>query len=167
MTSFYSQSKMEVITMNRRTNRLAQSYNDIRGFTLIELMVCIAIISILATTAFYSMTDSRKKTQNIVAMAEANGLGKTVISAVVDEADINFAHLPSDGSAFGNEDTAGNARKAIFFFSKGVKAEVTGNTNFGGSGKAFCEAEVWYANGDKKFYLLIDEINGVSTFPEY
>lgn len=144
-----------------------QHCNNIRGFTIIELMVSVAIVSILATTAFYSMIDSRRKAQDIIALAEANGLGKTVVSAVVDGADINFAHLPDDGSAFGNEDTSGNARDSIFFFSSGVRAEVTGNTNFGGTGMAFCEAEIWHAGGDKTFYLLIDEINGINTFPEY
>ena len=153
--------------MIRRTNRLIQNCTDMRGFTIIELMITVSIICILATTAFYSMTDSRRKAQDIVALAEANGLGKTVISALVDGADINFAHLPDDGSAFGNEDTSGNARPSIFQFSAGVRAEVTGNTNFGGSGMAFCEAEIWHANGDKTFYLLIDEINGISSFPEY
>jgi prepilin-type N-terminal cleavage/methylation domain-containing protein len=159
---------MEVITMNRRTNRLAQSYNDIRGFTLIELMVCIAIISILATTGFYSMIDSRKKTQDIVALTEVNSLGKTVIEAVVDGADINFAHAEGDGSAVGGQDTSGNARQPIFYFSKGVKAIITGNTQWGDKKLAFCEAHVWYSGSDKLPYILvIDEENGINSFPEY
>jgi len=153
--------------MIRRANRWFQNYNDARGFTIIELMVSVAIVSILATTAFYSMIDSRRKAQDIVALAEASSLGKTVMSAVVDGADVNFAHLPDDGAAVGNEDTSGNARQSIFFFSGGVRAEITGNTNFGGSGMAFCEAEIWHAGGDRTYYLLIDEINGVSSYPEY
>ncbi|MDJ0817231.1 MAG: type II secretion system protein [Desulfobacterales bacterium] len=153
--------------MIRRTNRVIQHCKDMRGFTLIELMIAVAIISILMTTGFYSMIDSRRKTQDIVAMAEANSLGKTVLNALVDEADINFVHLPGDGSAFGGEDTSGSARQPIFFFSNGVKADITGNTKFYPSGKAFFEADVWYANSSKKFYLLIDEKNGINTFPEY
>lgn len=153
--------------MIQRTNRVIQNYKDMRGFTIIELMVAVAIISILATTAFYSMIDSRRKTQDIVAMAEANSLGKTVIEAVVDGADINFAHAEGDGSAFGGKDTAGNARQPIFYFSKGVRADVEGSTNHPPAGLAYCEATVWYANSDKPFYLLIDEASGVNTFPEY
>ena len=149
---------------------MIQNHNDMLGFTLVELMVTIAIISILGTTAFYYWSDSRSKAMDIIALSETNGLGKAVISAVVDEADINFEHLPGDGNAVGNEDTSGNDRPSIFIFSGGVRAEITGNTNFGGSGKTFFEAEVWHIGGGEKadpFYLLIDEINGVSTFPEY
>ena len=154
--------------MIQRTNQVTQNYKDMRGFTIIELMIAVAIVSILATTAFYSMIDSRRKTQDIVAMAEANSLGKTVIEAVVDGADINFAHAPGDGSAIGGQDTSGNARKPIFFFSKGVRAQITGNTQYGANGLAFCEARVWYAGSDKlPYYLLIDEETATNTFPEY
>ena len=154
--------------MIRRTNRVVQHYKDMRGFTIIELMVAVAIISILATTGFYSMIDSRRKTQDIVALAEVNSLGKTVIEAVVDGADINFAHAEGDGSAVGGQDTSGSARKPIFFFSKGVRAQITGNTQWGDKKLAFCEAHVWYAGSDKLPYILvIDEENGINSFPEY
>ncbi len=153
--------------MIRRTNQVTQNYKDMRGYTLLELMVSIAIVTILAATAYYSMIDSRRRTQEIVAMAEATGLGKTVISALADGADINFAHEPVDGSAFGGEDTSGNARQPIFFFSKGVRADVEGSTSYPPTGMAYCQATVWYANSDKPFTFMLDEALGINSFPDY
>ena len=153
--------------MIQRTNQVTQNYKDMRGFTIIELMIAIAIVCILATTGFYSMIDSRRKTQDIVALAEVNSLGKTVIEAVVAGADINFAHAEGDGSAFGGVDTSGSARKPIFFFSKGVRADVEGSTSYPPTGMAYCQATVWYAGSDKPFTFMLDEALGINSFPDY
>ena len=140
--------------------------DNTRGFTMIDLAVVIAIISVLSTIAVKSFIESRVHLVDAVALAETRGLGKAVIDAFLEEEDIDFTHNIGDGPVIGALDTAGNPRKPIFRFSPGIRATIVGSSNVGGTGKGMCTATVIHTNGSEPYTFVIDEINHITYFPD-
>ena len=140
-------------------------HNNCRGFTMIELAVVIAIIGVLSTIAVKSVMDSRKHVVDAAALAETRGLGKAVINAFLEGYDVDLTHNPGDGPQIGTLDTSGNGRSRVFEMSSGMQALIIGSSDFGGSGKGSCEAWISHPNGSKTYYLLIDEVNNITSFP--
>ena len=136
-----------------------------RGFTLLELMVVIAIIGVLATIAMRSFMTTRAKVMDAAAFSDARSLGTAITNAFIDGVDVDFAHVATDGSKIGTQDTSGGPRKAVFSLSKGIQAQITGDSNYDDSGFGMCSAEVWWPGSPKKFFLEIDEEHGVFSFP--
>jgi prepilin-type N-terminal cleavage/methylation domain-containing protein len=152
--------------MISKMKKLSINLNNSRGFTMIELAVVIAILGVLTSMAIKSFMDSRVHVMDAVALAEAQGLGKSVIDAFLEGDDVDFTHNPGDGPQIGGLDTSGNGRKPVFALSPGMEALIVGSSNFGGTGKGSCEAWVSHPNGSKTYYLLIDEVNNITSFPD-
>ena len=139
--------------------------NNNRGFTMIELSVVLAILGLLTSMAVKSFMDSRIHVRDAVALAEAQGLGKAVLDAFLEGDDVDLTHNPGDGHVIGSLDTSGNSRKSVFAMSPGMQASIIGSSDFGGTGKGSCEAWISHPNGSKTYYLLIDEVNNITSFP--
>lgn len=136
------------------------------GFTFMELMVVFAIIGVLASIAITSFVSTRTKVLEAAALSEAQSLGKVVLNAFLDGADVNLAHAVGSGPLIGTLDTGGNPRKPIFSLGNGLVAEITGNSNAGGPGIGFCDADVWHPSSPlKKFTVTIDEALQITSFP--
>ena len=66
-----------------------------RGFTLIELMIVVAIIGILAAVAIPMFMDSMKKAKNTEAKLQLNKLGKSAKEAYIRDGGFVIASLAS------------------------------------------------------------------------
>jgi prepilin-type N-terminal cleavage/methylation domain-containing protein len=152
--------------MIAKMRKIFINLHDSRGFTMMELVVVIAIVGVLASIAIISYMDSRMHMMDAAALSEARGFGKSVINVFLDGGDVNLTHNPGDGRQIGALDTSGNGRNPVFQMSAGMEAEIIGNSDFGGSGKGSCEAEIWHPLGSKRYYLLIDEVNEITLFPD-
>ena len=132
---------------------------------MMELVVVIAIVGVLASIAIKSYMDSRMHMMDAAALAEARGLGKSVINVFLDGGDVNLAHNPGDGPQIGAFDNNGNSRNPVFNLSAEMEALIFGSSDFGGTGKGSCEAWVSHPLGSRTYYLLIDEENEITSFP--
>ncbi len=151
--------------MMQRKREMFKIYKNNSGFTMIELMMVMAIISILSGIAMKSFITTRTRVGDAAAIAETQALGKAIVNAFLDGIDVDLSHLAEGGSEIGAKDTSDNARPPIFTLSNDIRAHIVGNSNSGGPGFGQCEATVWYANGTKSFWLFIDEATAVTSFP--
>ena len=139
--------------------------NNSRGFTMLELMVVMAIISLLALTAMQTYFTTREKVMDAAALSDARSLGTAVSNAFIGGVDVNLSHDPGDGSKIGTLKTTGGDRRPIFKLTNGMRAEITGNSNYGGTGFGFCSAEIWWPGSLKRYVFEIDEESGVISTP--
>jgi prepilin-type N-terminal cleavage/methylation domain-containing protein len=153
--------------MMQRKRPIITIYKNDYGFTLMELMVIIAIIGILASIAIGNYRDTRMKVIETAALSETQLLGKVVYNVFLEGGDVNLSHLPGAGPNIGTLDTSGNSRSPIFKLSNGLVAQITGNSDWGGTGSGMCVAEVWHPLSPKSYWFVIDEAGGTSSFPTY
>jgi len=154
-------------TVIQKIRQLFTNLKDNRGFTLMELCVVVAIVGVLASIAIKSYMDSRMHMVDAAALAEARGLGKSVINIFLDGGDVDLFHNPADGPQIGAVDTSGNGRKPIFVLTSGIQADITGNSDWAGTGKGQCVAWVSHPLGSKSYLLVIDEVGGTTSFPTF
>ena len=150
----------------QKTRQKHTTYQNNRGFTLLELMVVIAIVGVLASIAITSFMSTRTKVLEAAALAEAQSLGKVVFNAFLDGLDVDLTHAVADGPVIGELDTGGNPRAPIFSLGNGLVAQITGGSNAGGSGIGICDADVWHPSSPlKKYTVYIDESLQITSFP--
>ena len=151
--------------MLQRTRQIITIDKNNCGFTLVELMVVIAIVAVLSSIAIRSFLSSRMNVLDAAALAESHSLGKVVTNVFLDRKDVDLTHHEGDDPKIGTLDTSGNSRESIFILSNGIEAEITGNTNWGGTGLGRCVAEIWHPGGTKRYWLIIDETADLFSFP--
>jgi len=137
------------------------------GFTLMELCMVIAIIGLLATVAIANYTGSRRHMADAAALAEAQGLGKAVLNSFIEDNDVDLTHNIDGGRQIGALDNSGNARKPIFHLSPAMQVTIDGSSNWMGSGNGYVEATLEHPLGSKQYFIVIDEANAFTSFPDY
>ena len=152
--------------MNPSTHEFRGRRASEGGFTMVELMVVMAIISLLALTAMRTYFTTREKVMDAAALSDARSLGTAVANAFVGGTDVNLAHDPADGSKIGTRTISDDQdRRPIFKLTNGMQAEIIGNSNYLGLGYGFCSAEVWWPGSNKTYVVEIDEKSGEVSTP--
>ncbi len=96
------------------------------GFTLMELFIVVAIMSLLSAAALLSLTDSRKKAFDTMALRDAMSLITVVHNNIFEDLDIDYTHNAGDGSRIGTKEIGGTLRDPVFILSPGVQAVLSG-----------------------------------------
>jgi prepilin-type N-terminal cleavage/methylation domain-containing protein len=157
--------------MNSFKKNIKTSLKDTSGFTLVELMIIIAIISVLASIAMFNYMPMRARTMDTAAMSDARNLADIVMNTAMINQDIDYTKI-NTGGAVGGIDSAGNPRKPIFVLSPGVEAVIVGDSNQGAGGDATLFFAVIYhtggtsdpisPSGKKEYSCSVDEIAGTT-----
>ncbi|MFH2091393.1 MAG: type II secretion system protein [Pseudomonadota bacterium] len=145
-----------------------------KGFTLIEVMIVTLIIGVLAAIAIPNFKFLNKKAFDTIARSDARNLVDSVINAVLDEQDVNYAKAHTGGDV-GNIDTGGLPRNAVFVLSPGVEALIIGDTAMGPNGNTtYFEAYVYHTSGTvdistlsgrKEYQCVVDEASAITILP--
>ncbi|MCP4693039.1 MAG: prepilin-type N-terminal cleavage/methylation domain-containing protein, partial [Desulfobacterales bacterium] len=114
--------------------------SDNRGFTFIEMLMTMCIISILAHITGMTYFDYRQKAFNTRALADGRNLATVISNSLVDDDDADYTHSPGDGGDIGVVDMEGNPRPKLFGFSEGVEGRVIGNSGFYAGGQGYLMA---------------------------
>lgn len=141
-----------------------------RGFTLLEIMMVICIISILSHMGFVAYTDMMCRSGDAAAISDVRNLMTVATEQFVTRTYPDFEHGPGDGSRVGLKPDG----TYIFTLSTGVKAQMFGVPAADGEG--YMEAYVYHQRGSsdssnmygrRVFYCLVDEKASVLIGPSF
>ena len=128
--------------------------NRTRGFTLIEVLVVIAIISVLATILIPSFNGARKKPYDTSALQ----CGKAIVTAQVSYTAEHNNTAANSITQLNNSDVNEQCVSAGVQISTATPATVSvagnANINVGGANFAFA---VWHPNGTGIYYYNKDD----------
>lgn len=152
--------------------------NNKKGFTFLELVVAIALVSILSSIAISTYIPLRRKALDTTALSDARNLVESVVDATLSDEDVDYSKGAAGagvGGAVGFLDTAGNPRTPVFILSPGVEVIIIGDSSQGINGdNTFFQAIVYHssgtsdpatASGKKEYTCSVDESTGTSSLP--
>ena len=91
-----------------------RTFRKLRGFTLVELMIVVAIIGVLAALAIYGVTRYLRNSKTAEARAGVGAIAKGNVSYYNNEAGVTSVLLPGTSSAFSQNICAeGKAGKGV------------------------------------------------------
>lgn len=138
---------------------------NMKGFTIIELLIVILILSTLASMAYANFTRLKRKAYDSTALTDTRNLADSIIDVIMSGDDVDFAARNANGDA-GCEDTASNPISPVFQFSSGVSAII--NQAFVPPGNDLnVTATIHHTKGTagKSYILIIDESTGTMSMP--
>ena len=149
------------IPLNNRTKLKDQS-----GFTLIELVMVILILSCLITLSLYLFRDIKERSADMQALAEGKNLLTAASDVFLANEDVLFTSADPHTGPVGTLKSDGvTARNSIYTISANIRATLTGKSTPQLGGR-FLTYFIWSAQGSGvKYYFEIDEDNNVITIP--
>jgi prepilin-type N-terminal cleavage/methylation domain-containing protein len=146
---------------------------DHRGFTLIELMLCIMILSCLMTIALFLFQDFRNRSSDLQALAEGKNLLTVASDVFLANEDVLFTTGDPHAGAVGTLKSDGiTPRNAVFTFSSKIRARLAGQSTPQLGGR-FLTFDIWSLDGSdagtisgkSEYRFVIDEDNSIITTP--
>jgi prepilin-type N-terminal cleavage/methylation domain-containing protein len=147
---------------------MLRTLKNSKGFTMIELFMVFAVLSILAQIAFTFMIDLRSRSSDVMALSDGKNLVTIVRNNFIALDDVDYTHNPGDGSDLGTISTVGGARPPVFTLSPGVEATITGESDPDNPGAGYVVATLYHESGTKmglpsvsgrrEFYFVVDEL---------
>lgn len=148
-----------------------KKFKENKGFSTIELVIVIGILSILSQIAFDLYADYKAKAYNAAAINDGRNLVNVVVNNLVGFEDVDYTHDENDDNRIGAFDTDGNPRPPVLMLSKSVKARIVGDNDTTGNG--YMEAYLYSdggtrdsstPSGRREFYCIVDESTEESYF---
>jgi prepilin-type N-terminal cleavage/methylation domain-containing protein len=158
-------------------NTIKHPVKNKKGFTLLELIVVIALISILASIAMANFIPLKRQTYDTTARSDARNILESAVVALLNDEDVNYLKPVGDtGSVVGGKDNAGNPRTPVFVLSSGVRAVITGNSLGPDGSTTILSATVYHIKGTddpgatmpagkREYICYVHEGTGVTILP--
>ena len=137
------------------------------GFTLLELVIVVCLISILAQISLSYFTDFQARAKDATAILDGRNLLTAVETNFAHREVVDYEHDPGDGSQIGSP--------SVYTLAQGVRARITaGSKSDTTEGTGYFEAYLYHTNGTddplavsgkREFYYLIDESLNLYSLP--
>jgi len=144
-----------------------------RGFTLLEVLIVIATMTVMASIAVVNYIPLKRKAYDATARSDARSLVDSVVNATLSAEDVNYVKVNTGGDV-GNVDTSGNPRNPVFTLSPGIEVVIVGKSDFFPGNQAFFSAVVYHVNGTsdpltasgkKEYTCTVNESTGLVSMP--
>jgi prepilin-type N-terminal cleavage/methylation domain-containing protein len=162
--------------MDKKRKMTIKPFKEKNGFTLVELIVVIAIISILTAMGMNYYTMFKQRAGDSQAYAEGRNLMTAINDAFLSQEDIDFSVFV-DGSSgpVGDVTMGNNPRAAVFNLSTEVKGRISGESYTSPGQGYFFDAWIYNINGSnwpsvsgrKEYHYQIYEIGSIYDMPSY
>ena len=148
---------------------------DHRGFTLIEMLMCILILNCLMALAMFLFQDFKNRSADMQALSEGKNLLTAASDVFLGNEDVLFTELddPHAGAVGTLKSDGVTPRNAVFTLSSKIRARLAGKSTPQLGGR-FLTFDIWsiegtndafYASGKKEFKFVIDEDNNIIDLP--
>ncbi len=110
----------------KKESKILIALKNSQGFSLLELIVVGAILSVLTVMATVNYLDSRAKASDILALSDAKHIITVVTSNFFDEEDVDYDTGGGWATQIGTKRNDASARPAVHVLSPGVFAWAIG-----------------------------------------
>jgi len=147
---------------------------DQRGFTLIELMICVLILTCLMTLAMFLFQDFRNRSADMQALSEGKNLLTAASDVFLGNEDVLFTSGDPHAGAVGTlQSDAATPRNAVYTLSSKIRARLTGQSTpqLGGRFLTFYiwsiegSNDAFFGSGKKEYKFVIDEDQNIIDLP--
>lgn len=150
-----------------------------QGFSLMELVIVMAIMSVLSSIAMLYINDLLKTTRDATALAEGQNIMQVVTNQFLDRVSVSYASTSPSGLSSISIGTAmedgTTARAPVLTLSPGVKIIFNGlNISYGGANMASSFSAFlyhvngsdspWSPSGKRGIQVIVDEATNIQEY---